>query len=376
MNAENQIPEANPGLPPQGAVSVYGQTDPMDDFPVLKAFQQYVDAEQAKAHKRMMTVSVFFTILLLIVISVFMFIIFGLNQNNPNNHDLTLRLINMNQELMARGTQQPQPVVDLKTQEENLELKARVREQELERKFNERLAAVQAAALQPSAATSAAPSAAPAFTEADRAAMDELRKKEASLNKLEERLKAREAKVAEDAKQVREERIDLQQRKLYPDQFSPEARKKADAEIRAAQDESEQAKAEAREAIDKATNAELAAQAALNKAEDAERAAELKEARLAKREKELEERERLLALQRKEIEEQAADAEMRASMPQPKPVVKPAQARPSAIEVDEVLTFLDNLDDSPAEPHPADQKPSAPAPVGQAIGDAYEMPLE
>ena len=35
------------------AVSVYGQTDGLDDFPVLKAFQQYIDSEQAKARKRM-----------------------------------------------------------------------------------------------------------------------------------------------------------------------------------------------------------------------------------------------------------------------------------------------------------------------------------
>ena len=33
----------------QRAVSVYGAADALDDFPVLKAFQQYIDAEQAKA---------------------------------------------------------------------------------------------------------------------------------------------------------------------------------------------------------------------------------------------------------------------------------------------------------------------------------------
>ena len=59
MNRENQINDAADSIP-ANAVSVYGQTDAMDDFPVLKAFQQYIDAEQAKAQKRMTTLCIFF----------------------------------------------------------------------------------------------------------------------------------------------------------------------------------------------------------------------------------------------------------------------------------------------------------------------------
>jgi hypothetical protein len=44
---ENPEIEVNPGIPPN-AVSLYNN-DAMDDFPVLKAFQQYIDAEHAKA---------------------------------------------------------------------------------------------------------------------------------------------------------------------------------------------------------------------------------------------------------------------------------------------------------------------------------------
>ena len=43
----------------QNAVSVYGQ-EGLDDFPVLKAFQQYIDAEQIKSRKRMVMLSIFF----------------------------------------------------------------------------------------------------------------------------------------------------------------------------------------------------------------------------------------------------------------------------------------------------------------------------
>lgn len=42
-----------------------------NDFPVLKAFQEYIDAEQAKARKRMLGLSVFFIILLVVVVCTF-----------------------------------------------------------------------------------------------------------------------------------------------------------------------------------------------------------------------------------------------------------------------------------------------------------------
>ena len=40
------------------AISIYGQ-EGLDDFPVLKAFQQYIDAEQSKSRKRMIMLCVF-----------------------------------------------------------------------------------------------------------------------------------------------------------------------------------------------------------------------------------------------------------------------------------------------------------------------------
>ena len=42
--SDNNIPGVDSAIPAQNAVSVYSQ-DAMDDFPVLKAFQQYIDAE-------------------------------------------------------------------------------------------------------------------------------------------------------------------------------------------------------------------------------------------------------------------------------------------------------------------------------------------
>ena len=67
-NQNSEIPEIDPEIP-ENAVSLYGQTDAMDDFPVLKAFQQYIDSEQAKARKRMLMLCIFFGILMTVVIS-------------------------------------------------------------------------------------------------------------------------------------------------------------------------------------------------------------------------------------------------------------------------------------------------------------------
>ena len=62
MNPEITEPEA--ATPAANAVSIFGQGGSPNDFPVLKAFQEYIDAEQAKARKRMLGLSVFFIVCL------------------------------------------------------------------------------------------------------------------------------------------------------------------------------------------------------------------------------------------------------------------------------------------------------------------------
>ena len=72
---------------PENAVSVYGEDNALDDFPVLKAFQQYVDAEQAKARKRMLMLCVFFGVLMIVVISVFVILLIGISSRNQALND-------------------------------------------------------------------------------------------------------------------------------------------------------------------------------------------------------------------------------------------------------------------------------------------------
>ena len=81
-----EMPEINPGIP-ENAVRLYGETDAMDDFPVLKAFQQYIDAEQAKARKRMLLLAVFFGMLMIAVISVFVILLLNVSAKNQELND-------------------------------------------------------------------------------------------------------------------------------------------------------------------------------------------------------------------------------------------------------------------------------------------------
>ena len=80
-----EIPDIDPQVPPN-AVRVY-ETDATDDFPVLKAFQQYINAEQAKSRKRVIVLCVFFVCLMAIVIGVFVALLINLSARNQALND-------------------------------------------------------------------------------------------------------------------------------------------------------------------------------------------------------------------------------------------------------------------------------------------------
>ena len=83
---DNGIPGVDSAIPPNSAVSIY-QQDGMEEFPVLKAFQQYIDAEQAKARKRLVTMGIFFVILTGAVIAIFVAMLVNLSQRNQTLND-------------------------------------------------------------------------------------------------------------------------------------------------------------------------------------------------------------------------------------------------------------------------------------------------
>ena len=69
------------------AISLFGQSANMNDFPVLKAFQEYIDAEQAKARKRMLGLSIFFIVLLVAVVITFTIIMTSIFNHNRELSD-------------------------------------------------------------------------------------------------------------------------------------------------------------------------------------------------------------------------------------------------------------------------------------------------
>ena len=87
MKPDVDMPEFDRGTPPPpgGALRVYG--DAMDDFPVLKAFQQYIDAEQAKARKRLLSLGIFFGILTGAIIAVFVVLLMLMTSRNQQLND-------------------------------------------------------------------------------------------------------------------------------------------------------------------------------------------------------------------------------------------------------------------------------------------------
>ena len=105
----SEIPEIDPEIP-ENAVRIYGQQDAMDDFPVLKAFQQYIDSEQAKARKRLLMLCVFFGALMTVIIAVFLALLLNVSTRNQSLNDRLIEYAMKERERMSSPivVQQPQ----------------------------------------------------------------------------------------------------------------------------------------------------------------------------------------------------------------------------------------------------------------------------
>jgi len=91
--------------PEDGAVNVYGN-DMSDEFPILKAFQEYVDAEQAKSRKRMLLLCVFFSFILCTVIGVFVVLLIASGARIQTLND---RLVDLAMKERGERIQTPTP---------------------------------------------------------------------------------------------------------------------------------------------------------------------------------------------------------------------------------------------------------------------------
>ena len=208
------------------AVSIFGSTGNTNDFPVLKAFQEYIDAEQAKARKRMLGLSIFFILLLVVVVVTFTLVMTSvINRNQALSDrllDIALREKTQAQPVVNVQPPAPQPVVQPVIQQPS---QADVLKPVLEKfdKLAEAMVKAQQQQHVPVAApapvvvtTAAAPSPA-AQPSAESAEIARLREE---LRREIETRKEQEAKAKEEKRKAE---IETHRRRLYPEYYARQA---------------------------------------------------------------------------------------------------------------------------------------------------------
>ena len=182
-----------------------------NEFPVLKAFQEYIDAEQAKARKRMLGLSVFFIVLLLVVVVTFVLILTTMVNRNQALSDRLLDYALKEKEKAAPivvQQPQPQPVVAPQQPQQSV--------QDILKPFFDRLEREQAAMKamyekQQKEAEEKAREAEAKAAAREKTRDEELRKAKAELEK--ERLRAKK-------ENDRQAEIERHRRRLYPDYYN------------------------------------------------------------------------------------------------------------------------------------------------------------
>lgn len=231
MNTNNPINDPGDAIP-ESAVSVYGQAGAMDDFPVLKAFQQYIDAEQAKAQKRMTTLCIFFALLMAAVIGVFVLLLMNVSQRNNTLNDQLIGYMMKDRERSQVVVQQPpaqnesaiKALTDSMTalqkqmadqQSKMMEQQTKILEQQA-KNYEERAKRMAAAAAE--AEKKKGPTKEQLEIEKKNKAESERIKRAAQL------LAAEKEKVAKEKALLRQRELDLQHRRLYPELYDDDGR--------------------------------------------------------------------------------------------------------------------------------------------------------
>ena len=215
---DNHIPGIDPTIPPQNAMSVYSQ-DAMDDFPVLKAFQQYIDAEQAKARKRLLSLGIFFGILTGAIIAVFVVMLLNMTVRNQQLND---RLV----EFAMKDRDRQSAVVVQPPQDNSAIVALTAKLDELQKKLDEsrakaeKEAAVAAERARREAAKPKGPT--PEELEIKRltALLNAEREKAAEKERIEkEKVRLEKEKAAAEKERKRQEELEAYRRKHYPELY-------------------------------------------------------------------------------------------------------------------------------------------------------------
>lgn len=195
----------------QNALSVYGQDSGADDFPVLKAFQQYIDAEQNKARRRMVTLCIFFGALMAIVVAVFMFMLYGINERNQLLSDRLVEYAMRDRDRLI--AQPPQPVVQ--SVPDNSANEAAMRA------MTDTLVALQKQMAEQQQSQSAQQKAPPTYEEME--IEKKTREAEEKIRRARALLDAERKKLAEEREKLHYEEVERQRRRLYPEYYENQA---------------------------------------------------------------------------------------------------------------------------------------------------------
>ena len=221
------------------ALRIFDQANGMNDFPVLKAFQEYIEAEQARARKRTLGLSIFFIVLLVVVVvtfSVIMAAVINRDQQSlqaiaTRNQALSDKLLDI---ALRERTPAAQPVVNvqqppaavhpdtgaqaLKPVLDRLESLTEALKKQPAGTVPQPVPMVQPAVPQP------LPAAVSPELEAARRQQDELARQRAAVA-------AERARLREEQEQLRRDRIEQHRRRLYPDYYAREDAQKTAAEV-------------------------------------------------------------------------------------------------------------------------------------------------
>ena len=223
MSNGSTIPNVEPGIPATNAVSVYGQSDAMDDFPVLKAFQQYVDAEQAKAQKRMTTLCVFFGLILTMVVGVFVAIILAMSnaKNDVGEKLLQYLFQERTQQVQVQPQANPQNDMAFKALTDTVTaLQKQLADQQLKMLEEKQKAAEEAVKRAAEAAAAQVKAKQPEPPSQDQLDLEKKNKEETEkLAKAAAALQKQKDDLAKEKEALRQKEIELQRRRLYPEYY-------------------------------------------------------------------------------------------------------------------------------------------------------------
>lgn len=205
-------------------ISLYNE-DAGEDFPVLKAFQQYIDAEQTKARQRLLTVSLIFSGVLIAVIIIFSVMVMSANNRTQNLYDRMLELA------MVKNVrqQQPEPTVTEPESSENDATANELREAlaTLQQRLDEQERRTKAEDTRKSAAATAK-------VQTDKYVSDSEKRAKATEARIQKQLallNAERQKLADEKKKQHEEELERYRREHYPEYYAKlEAAKKAKEE--------------------------------------------------------------------------------------------------------------------------------------------------